>query len=108
MLGDALLGIVLTLPIPALCWLGGFRAARRVVSGSLTVSKHLFGLVVTCASFYVLFLLAAYTISSDPSAGASTSNVAVFRAVTFVFPILGTAIGARGLAQLLLTRTNVT
>jgi len=107
MLSDALVGIVFTLPIPLLCWLGGFKAARKVVPGSLTVSQHIFGLALTIASFYVLFLLAAYAVSPDQSSGSLRSGAVVFRAITFIFPVIGIAIGARGLAQLLLTKTKI-
>ena len=103
---DALVGIAVTLPIPLLCWLGGFKAARRAVSGTLTAGQHLLGLAFTVGSFYALFLMAAYAPIPDPAAGAPRSGFDVFRALTFIFPIIGIAIGARGLAQFLLTRSK--
>ncbi len=101
-----LLGILLTLPIPLLCWYGGYRAASKVVPGSLSARQHAIGLLTIVTSFYALFALAAFApVPGEPADGARAS-VDWFRVGTFILPVVGIAFGARGIAQFMLTRSS--
>jgi hypothetical protein len=97
-----LLAILLTLPIPLLCWYGGYRTACRVVPGFLSPLQHGVGLLAIVASFYALFALAAFA----PAPEGGRASLDWFRIVTFVLPIIGIAFGAHGLAQFLLLRAG--
>ncbi|HEY5622497.1 MAG TPA: hypothetical protein VIV14_01975 [Gammaproteobacteria bacterium] len=101
-----LLGFLLTLPVPLLCWYGGYRAANRVVPGSLSTAQHAIGLAIIVASFYALYTLAAFAPTPEQPADGARATIDWFRIVTFVLPIIGIAFGARGLAQLMLARAR--
>jgi hypothetical protein len=101
-----LLAVLLTLPIPLLCWYAGYRAASRVVPGVLSPLQHSVGLLAIVASFYALFALAAFAPAPGDAPEGSRASLDWFRIMTYILPIIGIAFGARGLAQFLLLRAG--